>query len=89
MADRSVVVREAYHLEHVRRVIPDAGAGDVSVIAGRGEEPERARSRGRHGADAPVRVAGARLLVVLRQVELVSRHGNSFSVSVRESSVVR
>jgi hypothetical protein len=82
-----VVVRATYHLEHVPGVIPAAGAGVVSVIVGQGEEPERARSRGRYGADAPVRVAGARLLVLLRQGELVSRHGNTFSVSVRESSV--
>ena len=83
-----MVVRAAYHMElHVQRVVPAAAAGvaavsDVDVAVSRAPEHAGGSSRRRRPAeDAPVRVAGARLLPLRhrRQIEL--------RVSVRGSSV--
>lgn len=79
-----VVRTGTYHLEHVQRV-PAAGAGVVNVVVAGQEEPEGGRSRGRRpGADAPATVAG--VVVLLWQIELVSRHCTlTVSVSVSET----
>lgn len=85
-----MVGRAAYHLElHVQRVVvPAAAAGvaavlDVDVVVSRAPEHAGGSSRRRRppAEDAPVRVAGARLLPLRhrRQIEL--------RVSVRGSSV--
>jgi hypothetical protein len=63
----------AYHLQHVQRA-PGAGLASSWVVV---PEP---------GADAPVSVAGARL-VLLRQLQLVFRHGIESVAEVSFSQV--